>query len=146
MIDGRRNLDAYLAAYDAMGPDRLDVFDGVCDPDVRFVDPFNDLHGLERFKDVYRHMYAGLDDPRFTIVDSAVGEKAGYIRWRFHFALRGRDMTIDGMSEVFFGPDGKVVAHIDHWDAGGQVYARAPVLGAVIRWVRGKLATPTSAR
>lgn len=140
MIDGRRNLDAYLAAYGAMGPDRLDVFDPVCDPDVRFVDPFNDLRGLERFKDVYRHMYETLEDPRFTIHDSAVGEKAGYIRWHFDFGLRGRAMTIDGMSEVAFGPDGKVVAHIDHWDAGAQVYGRVPVLGAAVGLVRRKLA------
>ena len=140
MIDGRRNLDAYLAAYDAMGPDNLDVFDAVCDPDVRFVDPFNDLRGVERLKDVYRDMYASLDRPRFTIHDSAVGEKAGYIRWSFDFGLRGREMSVDGMSEVAFGPDGRVVAHVDHWDSGSQVYARIPVLGTVIGWVRKRIA------
>jgi hypothetical protein len=140
MIDTRTNLDAYLAAFAAMGPDRLDVFDAVCDPDVRFVDPFNDVRGIERFKHVFRHMYATLDDPRFTVLDSAVGGTAGYIRWHFDFGLRGRPMTIDGMSEVGFGPDGRVIAHIDHWDAGSQVYARVPVLGALIRWVRGRLA------
>lgn len=140
MTDGRRNLDAYLAAYEAMGPDRLDVFDEVCDPDVRFVDPFNDVQGLDRLKGVYRHMYATLENPRFTILDSAVGAAAGYIRWRFDFSLRGRPMTIDGMSEVAFGADGRVTSHIDHWDAGAQVYARVPVLGALIRWVRARLA------
>ncbi|MDF1791834.1 MAG: nuclear transport factor 2 family protein [Thalassobaculaceae bacterium] len=140
MTDMRAHLDAYLAAFEAMGPDRLDVFDTVCDPDIRFVDPFNDVHGLDRFKAVFRHMYASLGQPRFTVRDSAVGERAGYIRWHFDFVLNGRAMTIDGMSEVGFGPDGRVTAHIDHWDAGGQVYARVPVLGALVRWVRGKLA------
>ncbi|WPZ36876.1 nuclear transport factor 2 family protein [Thalassobaculum sp. OXR-137] len=140
MIDGRRNLDAYLKAYEVMGPDNLDVFDTVCDPDVRFVDPFNDLRGVERLKDVYREMYDTLDNPRFTIHDSAVGEKAGYIRWQFDFALRGREMSIDGMSEVAFGPDGRVVAHVDHWDSGSQVYARIPVLGAAIGLVRRRIA------
>ena len=136
----RPHLDAYLAAFDAMAPDRLDVFDAVCDPDVRFVDPFNDVRGLARFKDVFRHMYASLENPRFTVRDSAVGEKAGYIRWHFEFAVKGRGMTIDGMSEVGFGPDGRVIAHIDHWDAGGQVYAKVPVIGALVRWVKNKLA------
>lgn len=140
MIDGRKHLDSYLSAFEAMGPGRLDVFDDVCDPDVRFADPFNDIRGLDGFKNVFWHMYATLDDPRFTIRDSAVGAKAGYIRWTFEFGLRGRAMTIDGMSEVEFGSDGRVTAHVDHWDAGSQVYARVPVVGALVRWVRNRLA------
>lgn len=142
MTDMRASLDAYLAAFEAMTPERLDVFDAVCAPDVRFADPFNDVTGLDRFKDVFRHMYDTLDGPRFVILDSAVGSRAGYIRWRFEFFMRRRAMTIDGMSEVEFGPDGRVTCHIDHWDAGGQVYARIPVIGALVRWVRGRLAAP----
>ena len=140
MTDMRQSLDAYLAAYEAMGPDRLDVFDPVCAPDVRFVDPFNDLRGLDKLKAVYREMYETLENPRFTILDNAVGAKAGYIRWRFDFRFKGSDRVIDGMSEVFFGVDGKVSAHIDHWDSGSQVYAHIPVLGALIRMVQKKIA------
>lgn len=135
----RAALDAYLAAFDAMGPDRLDVFDAVCDPDIRFVDPFNDVRGLDLFKGVFRHMYETLEEPRFTITDSAVGDRAGYIRWHFDFVMRGRVMTIDGMSEVAFGPDGRVTEHVDHWDAGAQVYGRVPVLGSIIALVRRRL-------
>lgn len=136
MTEMRTALDAYMAAFDAMGPDRLDVFDAVCDPDIRFVDPFNDVRGLDRFKGVFWDMYQTLDQPRFTIVDSALGDRAGYIRWHFEFAMRGRAMAIDGMSEVVFGPDGRVVEHIDHWDSGSQVYGRIPVLGSIIGFVR----------
>jgi hypothetical protein len=48
-------------------------------------------------------------------------------------------MVIDGMSEVKFAPDGRVLEHIDHWDAGGQVYAKLPLIGLIIRWVQRKL-------
>jgi hypothetical protein len=135
----RAHLDAYLAAIEAMTPGTLDVFDAVCAPDVRFVDPFNDVRGLDRFKRIFRHMYDTLEDPRFTVLDSTVGARASYVRWRFDFAVRGRTMSIDGMSELTFGSDGRLVEHVDHWDA-GQIYARVPVIGALVRWVRGKLA------
>jgi len=140
MSDRRAALDAYLAAFEAMTPDNLDVFDAVCAPDVRFVDPFNDVRGIGRFKDVFRHMYATLQDPRFEVLDTAIGARAAYLRWRFDFAVRGRAMSVEGMSEVAFDADGKVSAHIDHWDAGEQVYGRVPVIGALVRWVRGRLA------
>jgi hypothetical protein len=135
----RGHLDAYLAAFDAMRPDDLSVFDAVCHPEVRFVDPFNDVRGLERFKAVFGHMYATLSDPRFTVIDTALGADAAYLRWRFDFAVKGRPMVIDGMSEVKFAPDGRVLEHIDHWDAGGQVYAKLPLIGLIIRWVQRKL-------
>jgi hypothetical protein len=44
------------------------------------------------------------------------------------------------MSEVAFGADGRALSHIDHWDAGGQFYARLPVLGTLIRLVKRRLA------
>lgn len=135
----RAHLDAYVAAFETLTPETLDVFDTICAPDVRFVDPFNDVRGLDRFKAVFRHMYATLDDPRFEVLDTAIGERAAYLRWRFEFAARGRPMSIEGMSEVAFGADGRVREHIDHWDAGGQVYAALPVIGALVRWVRGRL-------
>lgn len=135
----RMALDAYIDVFEAISPDRLDVFDTVCDRDVRFVDPFNDVRGLDRFKDVFRHMYATLEEPRFTILDTAVGDNAGYIRWQFDFVLRGEAVRIGGMSEVLFGADGLVKEHIDHWDSSIQVYGRIPILGAIVRWVRGRL-------
>ncbi len=132
-------LDAYIAAFEALTPDGLDVFDGLCTPDVRFVDPFNDVHGLGPLKAVFRHMFETLSEPRFRIIDRACGGRAGYIRWHFSFTLRGEAMTVDGMSEVLFDPDGRVTAHIDHWDASTTVYGRLPLIGAVIRWVRRRL-------
>ena len=39
-----------------------------------------------------------------------------------------------------FDGDGRVLSHLDHWDAGGQFYARLPVLGTLIRLVKRRLA------
>ena len=75
-------------------------------------------------------------DPRFAIADSAVGAEIGCIRWRFTGSVRGREVEIDGMSELRFAPDGRIREHVDHWDAAGQVYARLPLVGRLIRALR----------
>lgn len=54
--------------------------------------------------------------------------------------MAGAAWPVDGVSEVHLTPDGKVAAHLDHWDAGSQFYARLPVLGFLIRLVRRRLA------
>ena len=135
----QERLDAYLEAFETLSPEGLDVFDGLCAEDVRFVDPFNDVHGIDAFKAVFSHMYVTLAEPRFEVTDRACSARAGYARWRFDFRMRGQPMSIEGMSEIAFDDRGRVIAHIDHWDAGVAVYSRLPVIGPMVRWVRRRL-------
>ncbi|GIK88582.1 MAG: hypothetical protein BroJett026_40630 [Betaproteobacteria bacterium] len=44
------------------------------------------------------------------------------------------------MSEVAIAADGRVSAHLDHWESGMQVYARLPLLGTAIRAVARRIA------
>jgi hypothetical protein len=44
------------------------------------------------------------------------------------------------MSEVQFDEAGSVRAHIDHWDAAGQLYEKLPVIGWILRRIRARLA------
>lgn len=130
----------YADAYEALAPDTIDALCALVVADVQFRDPFSDFKGRERLAAVLRHMFAGLSEPAFTVTDIAAGEQAVYLRWIFSFAYRGRAYRIDGMSEVHFGEDGLVTAHLDHWDSGSQVYLHVPVLGRIIGFIRRKLA------
>ena len=47
------------------------------------------------------------------------------------------------MSEIRFAPDGRVRAHIDHWDASREVYRKLPVLGWLIGLVAARLKVPS---
>lgn len=133
--------DTYLALFAELTAARLDELDALCAPDIRFVDPFNDVEGVEAFKRVLRDMFERLDDPRFRILDRAVGTHGVYVRWHFTATLaRGRRLAIDGMSEVKVDTAGRVTAHVDHWDAAGQLYEKLPVVGRLMRWLRRRLA------
>ena len=137
--DLRAAVAAYVSALEGLTPETLPGWRALCAPAMRFRDPFNDVAGIDAAEAVFRKMFEDISQIRFRVSDSAVSGRTAYLRWRFAFRLRGRDWTIDGMSEVVFDEDGRVVAHIDHWDAASQFYETIPLLGSLIRLVKRRL-------
>ena len=130
--------------FETLTPDRLDDLSRLCHSDIRFKDPFNDVIGIQGVRRVFEHMFDTVDRPVFTVTDIAVSDRTAYLRWHFSFLPKGRageDWTITGVSEVLFDRDLLVVSHLDHWDAGEQFYARLPLVGWLVRFVRSKLSS-----
>jgi steroid delta-isomerase len=132
-------LESWAGFWSRLSADTLDRLDDLASPDLRFVDPFNDVSGRAPVKALLRRMLGELGCASFVVQDWAMGAKGGYLRWDFSATIAGQRLLLEGMSEVRFDPDGKVILHRDHWDAGGQVYARVPLLGLGIRLMRKRL-------
>lgn len=135
-------VEAYVAFYESLTPKSLERLAGLCAPDVRFRDPFNDVTGLPAYRAILERMFVDLREPRFLVRDRALSGRVAYLRWDFTFSSRkgGAPWSIEGMTEVHFDETGRVAAHLDHWDSGAQFYARLPVLGSLIGLVRKRLA------
>lgn len=139
----------YADAFAALSPDNMDDLLATVSPDVRFVDPFNDVTGHDGFRAIFTHMFETCEEPRFHIIDIAssaspstgpsdgpAGDRRAYLRWRMSGRVRGwphTELNLQGMSEVHVGEDGLICLHIDHWDSASQLLARLPVIGAMIR-------------
>ena len=113
-------------------------------PGMRFVDPFNDVSGIERVLAVLGDAFQHGDDVRIEVSHHAAAGDTAYFRWHYSFRPKGGRSAgrwrFEGVSEVRFDGRGRVVSHVDHWEAASQFYARLPVLGWLIRLVRGRLA------
>lgn len=137
-------IDAYIRYFESLSPETVADLTALAAPDIRFRDPFNDVRGVGKMIAIMGDMFETADDPRFVVTDHAVSGERLYLRWEFRFrprALRSReDWLIEGMSEIGFDEEGRVCLHLDHWDAGAQFYARLPLLGTLIRFVRRRLA------
>lgn len=136
-------LDAYIAYFETLTPETTARLGEFVTPDVHFRDPFNDVRGAARFRAVLNHMFQTMEDSRFVVTDRAIGQAASYVRWNYTFRPRGRGgpaWEIVGMTEIAFGDAGRVTAHLDHWDAAGQIYERLPVLGSLMRLIRRRVA------
>lgn len=132
--------------YEALSPQRLDDLEALFAPDGRFIDPFNDATGRPAIRRVFEHMFATLQQPRFTILGSALQGDSGYLLWDFDFrsAPDAPPRRLQGMSRLVFDAQGQVLLHHDHWDPARQIYEGVPLLGALMRLIRRRLSATGS--
>jgi len=130
----------YVRFFETLNADRAADYADLAAPDVRFRDPFNDVTGPRAVIRILQGAFLRLDRPRFTVGAWAVDRQCLLLCWTMHWYARGGEIRVlPGMSEIAFAGDGRVERHTDHWDS-GQLYARAPLLGPVIRLIRRRLA------
>ena len=130
--------------FEQLSPETLNNIEQIYAPSTRFIDPFNDLHGCRDTRKVFQHMFDTLDGPRFVVTRIASNGLLGFMTWDFYFSFRGRAQSISGCTEFELNDEGLIVLHRDYWDAAAQVYEQIPLLGAIIRFLRRKLALPSS--
>ena len=113
---------------------------GLAVPKLHFRDPFHELCCVDQVVAMLERMFDTLSEPRFVVTTRASRGSVTFYRWDFTSSLRGRAVRIEGVSEVQFDAAGLVMTHHDHWDAASQVYARMPLLGGVLGWLKGCIA------
>jgi steroid delta-isomerase len=138
----------YCELFERLTVADLDRMHELFTEDARFVDPFNDARGLPAVRAVFERMFARCVDVRFEVHEALRDGELALLHWTMRFrpapsrpgGTPGAEWTLHGMSRVRFAADGRVAEHVDHWDTGGQLYARLPLLGPLIRWLQRRLA------
>ncbi len=111
--------------------------------DAYFRDTFVELHTAQ---DLENYLVRSAEATRyctFAIEHVATANGDYYFRWTMElqlerYARRPPDSS-KGMSHIRFDPDGRVIFHVDYWDA-GTLYEQFPLIGPSIRWVKRRLA------
>lgn len=136
-----QHIERYLQTFIALQPDGLGALDSIFAPDARFKDPFNDVRGIMAIRSVFAHMYAHTHGSHFVVREWAVQGQTLFVLWDYHFQTRqgGKPWRIEGTSVVRFNAEGLAIEHIDYWDVAEQLYAKVPVLGWLMQWLRGRL-------
>ena len=107
--------------------------------EVHFRDPFNDVTGLAWVQRLLEHTRRQVSALQFSVHDTAWSGSTAYVRWTMTGRVRViGDWQVEGISEIRFAEDGRVAAHIDHWDAASQFYAHLPLIGWLLRRIAGK--------
>lgn len=130
--------------FESLDPEALERIADIYAGDAHFSDPFNDVSGLSAIKAVYAHMFQQLDHPHFVVTETIATGNAAFLAWEFRFRLRSRPgvpQCIAGASRLRLNSAGLIVDHRDYWDAAEQVYEKVPVLGAVLRAIKRRIAT-----
>ena len=110
--------------------------------DAQFKDPFNEVRGRAAIRRVFEHMFETTEAPRFRIVSRLAGEREAFVAWVFAFRALRRAFEIRGTTHLLFDGRGRVIVHRDYWDAAEELYAKLPLIGAVLRWLGRRFAAP----
>lgn len=132
------HLDRLVAWFEALDPRGVERTGDYYADDAAFKDPFKEVRGVDAIAHIYARMFEQVDAPRFVVSKRiAQGDEAVLI-WDMRFRFKGgrAEQTIHGSTHLVFDAAGKVVRHRDYWDTAEELYAKLPVLGALMRWLR----------
>jgi steroid delta-isomerase len=135
----RVTLATLIAGYEALSADSVDALVDCYAANARFKDPFNDVQGRPAIAHIFRHMFQQVESPRFVVTAQFAGEggqSGAMLLWEFHFRTRGwhaQNLCVRGATHLEFDASGKVSLHRDYWDVAEELYAKLPLLGALMR-------------
>lgn len=129
-----------ISLYEQLSPADLPKLGGYYASDASFKDPFNDVRGVPAIERIFTHMFAVLEQPRFTVTQYLVQGEQAFLSWEFRFRMRRWrprvQHCIQGATLLRFDAEGCVTVHHDYWDAAHEFYEKLPVLGGLMRWLR----------
>ena len=130
------NLDPLIRFYEELTPDNLARFPVFYAEDAWFKDPFNEVRGIAAIQRIFAHMFERTVEPRFVVTERLADDNSAMLVWEFRY---GKDRRIRGVSHSRFADDGRVAYHRDYWDAAEELYENIPMLGRLMRGLKGML-------
>ena len=134
-------IERYAGFLEGLTADSVSKLSNHVTSDVHFVDPLNNVVGVDHMTRVFSDMFTEVGPVSFRVTEAYGNASSGMLAWQFQAKLRGRPWTIEGTTVLRFASDGRVCEHIDHWDAAGQLYERLPIIGWLLGVLRRRLAT-----
>ena len=131
-----------VAFFEGLQPASLSQLGQIYAAQARFKDPFNEVIGLPAIERVFKHMFDSLHEPRFVVTQQVLQGEQCFLTWEFHFRFKShqaeKNQLILGATHLVFAADGLVTLHRDYWDAAEELYEKLPLLGSLMRWLKGR--------
>lgn len=138
----RRLLQQLKEFYSDFSLATITALDDIYTQDVEFRDPVHTMHGSLAVKSYMRRMASNMTHYRIHYVDELVGNNSAYLSWEMEVAhprlKGGKPFVVRGMTQLKF--TGKIYYHEDSYDLGALVYEQVPVLGAMARGLKQRMA------
>jgi hypothetical protein len=113
-------------------------------PEAWFNDTIATEVGLEAIEKYLLKTAEGAEVVSAKINDVAVSGSDVYARWTMEIRTKnlagGQSIVTEGVSQLRFDEEGRVVLHQDFWNPASGIYEHLPLLGPAIRFVNGLIA------
>jgi len=129
--------------FKSLNKETIHLVDEFYDAAACFEDPLGKHQGIARIRKYYAHLYQNVQSIDFTFQEEVVQGSTHVLPWRMDLVSKlnsGRPLSLDGISYIEFGGErGKAIFHRDYFDMGAFVYEGVPLLGGIIRFIKGQL-------
>ena len=133
-------LENYAWALTRLKADNLTELRRLTAPEIRFIDPFNQLTGQDNFIGILTEMFEQCSSVHFDVHQQQLQGRSGFLYWTFTAtSYRLGTLSFEGTSRIEFDQQGLVLLHQDFWDT-AHLFKKIPLLGSVIRLIRKKAA------
>ncbi|MFQ2291456.1 nuclear transport factor 2 family protein [Aeromonas enteropelogenes] len=136
-------LARFVALYQQLDRQQLHRLSEVYAEEVIFIDPAHRIEGLAALSDYFAALYQRLAYCHFVITSQQQQGRQAWLGWTMTFShprLRGgKPVTVEGATRLEFDEEGKVCLHRDYFDLGAMLYEQLPLLGSLVRTIKGRL-------
>jgi hypothetical protein len=110
-------------------------------PEAWFNDTIATEVGIDAIEKYLIKTAEGAELVSARINDVAVSGSDCYVRWTMEIRTKnlagGQPVTTEGVSQLRFDNEGRIVLHQDFWNPATGIYLHLPLLGPAIRFVNG---------
>ena len=133
-----------VAFFEHIAPSDVARIGDIYTEDAYFRDPFNEVRGVASIARIYAQMFERLEECRFVVADTVSDDEGAFLVWDFTFSIQRwrprRTLAVHGTSHIKLSTVGKIAYHRDYWDAAEELYAKLPLIGPLMRFLRKTLA------
>lgn len=142
--EGKAAIDRFIGLYSTLSEENVRArVHEVYAENAYFNDSLKTVQGIDAIEDYLIQSAQAAE--RVTVQFQDVAESKGnyYFRWIMTISFKnlnqGQPTESMGMSHVRFNQDGKVILHQDYWDSASGLFEYIPVVGWLIRTIKGRL-------
>jgi len=112
---------------------------------VLFEDPAHRIQGRPALTAYFAHLYQAVTQIDFDIHTAESAGEHGWLSWtmtlRHPRLAAGAPVAVSGATRLTFDGAGQVSHHRDYFDLGALLYERLPLLGPLVRAIKGRFGT-----
>lgn len=145
--DGRRATGRFAALYSDLSPESVqNRVRETYAPGAWFNDTVSTEVGIDAIERYLLKTARGAMEIKATVQDVAVSGSDCYVRWSMEVRTKslagGKPTVTEGVSQLRFDEQGRIVLHQDFWNPAAGIYQHLPLIGPGIRYINGLIANP----
>lgn len=112
-------------------------------PDTYFNDTLVEIRGAKALEEHMVKTSQAVHSCKVDFIDVVSKDGEYYLRWHMHILFKslkkGEVQSSIGMTHMRFNPAGLVTYHQDYWDSTTHFFEKLPVLGGLLRLIKGAM-------